>query len=107
MTNGYSEIDISHSDIARFYPHQTKREHVKARTNESFIKTYGIVHPAEQYGSDRDKRLSPMHEAEKALGAVFYEAVGWERPQWYASNEKLLADYSDEQLMPRTAEWEG
>ena len=27
--------------------------------------------------------LSPMHEREQALGAVFYEAVGWERPQWY------------------------
>ncbi len=106
MTNGWSEIDVSHSDIARFYPHQKKREHVKSRTNESFIKTYGIVHPAEQYADDRNKRLSPMHESQRELGAVFYEAVGWERPQWYASNERLLADYSDEQLMPRTAEWD-
>ena len=60
MTHGHSEIDISHSDIARFYPHETEREHVRARTSESFIKTYGIVHPAEQYESDRGVRWSPM-----------------------------------------------
>ena len=43
MTNGYSEIDVSHSDIARFYPHQRTRAHVRARTNESFNKTYGSL----------------------------------------------------------------
>ena len=30
-------------------------------------------------------RLSPMHARHEALGAVFYEAAGWERPQWYES----------------------
>ena len=51
MTHGHSEIDVSASDIARFYPHQMRREHTRLRTTESFIKTYGIVHPAEQYES--------------------------------------------------------
>ena len=45
MTDGHSEIDVHHSDIARFYPHQMRREHTRLRTTESFIKTYGIVHP--------------------------------------------------------------
>ena len=57
MTHGHSEIDVSHSDIARFHPHQKRREHTRLRTTESFIKTYGIIHPAEQYESDRDQRL--------------------------------------------------
>ncbi len=48
---------VAHSDIARFYPHQMRREHTRLRTTEAFIKTYGIVHPAEQYESDRDQRL--------------------------------------------------
>ena len=86
MTDGHPEIDVHHSDIARFYPHQMRREHTRLRTTESFIKTYGIVHPAEQYESDRDQRLAPMHESETKLGAGFFEAVGWERPQWYESN---------------------
>ena len=59
MTHGHSEIDVHHSDIARFHPHQKRREHTRLRTTESFIKTYGIIHPAEQYESDRDQRLSP------------------------------------------------
>ncbi|MBC9731126.1 FAD-dependent oxidoreductase [Streptomyces sp. TRM68367] len=105
MTHGHSEIDIAHSDIARFYPHQMRREHTRLRTTESFIKTYGIVHPAEQYESDRGQRLSPMHESEKKLGAVFFEAVGWERPQWYDSNADLLEVYGD-RVMPREHEWD-
>ncbi len=105
MTDGHSEIDVSHSDIARFYPHQMRREHTKLRTTEAFIKTYGIVHPAEQYESDRDQRLSPMHESQRKLGAVFFEAVGWERPQWYESNAGLLEAYGDA-VMPREHEWD-
>ena len=90
MTQGYSEIDVSHSDIARFHPHQMRREHTRLRTTEAFIKTYGIVHPAEQYESDRNQRLAPMHESQQKLGAVFFETAGWERPHWYESNAGLL-----------------
>ncbi len=105
MTDGHSEIDLHHSDIARFYPHQERREHTRLRTTESFIKTYGIIHPAEQYESDRDQRLSPMHESQQKLGAVFFEAVGWERPQWYESNAELLEQYGDA-VMRREHEWD-
>ena len=105
MTHGHSEIDLHHSDIARFHPHQMRREHTRLRTTESFIKTYGIIHPAEQYESDRDQRLSPMHDAQQKLGAVFFETAGWERPHWYESNAGLLEEYGDA-VMPREHEWD-
>ena len=105
MTHGWSEIDVSHSDIARFYPHQRTREHVRSRTSEAFNKTYGIVHPSEQWDGERGKRLAPMHAAEKEAGAVFFETAGWERPHWYASNEALLGEYGDA-VMPREHEWD-
>lgn len=105
IVNGESEIDLHHSDIARFYPHQRTREHVRARTSEAFNKTYGIVHPGEQWASNRDVRMSPMHESEKALGAVFHETAGWERPWWYESNAPLVEKYGDA-VMPREAEWD-
>jgi len=105
MTNGYSEIDIHHSDIARFHPHQMRREHTRLRTTESFIKTYGIIHPAEQYESDREQRLAPMHDSQKKLGAFFFETAGWERPHWYESNAGLLEEYGDA-VMPRAHEWD-
>jgi len=105
MVEGESEIDPHQSDIARFYPHQRTRHHVRARTGEAFNKTYGIVHPGEQWTSNRDVRLSPMNARERELGAVFFETAGWERPMWYASNASLLADYGDA-VMPREAEWD-
>ncbi len=105
MTHGHSEIDIHHSDIARFYPHERERAHVRARTSEAFIKTYGIVHPSEQYESDRGVRWAPMAEQQKSLGAVFFETVGWERPWWYESNADLLEKYGDA-VLPREHEWD-
>lgn len=105
MTYGHSEIDIAHSDIARFHEHQKRREHTRLRTTESFIKTYGIIHPAEQYESDRGQRLAAMHESQKKLGAFFFETAGWERPHWYESNADLLEVYGDA-VMPREHEWD-
>jgi len=105
MTDGQPEIDPHGSDIARFYDHHRTAAHIRARTAEGFNKTYGIVHPMEQWASNRDVRLSPVNVRQKELGAVFFEAAGWERPFWYGANEKLLAEY-DDRVMPRAAEWE-
>src|SRR3954466_11182209 len=105
MTNGLPEVDISNADIARFYPHQQTREHIRARTGEAFNKTYGIVHPGEQYESARPQRLAPMHASQVELGAKFFEAAGWERPFWYESNAGLLEEYG-ERVMPREHEWD-
>jgi glycine cleavage system aminomethyltransferase T/glycine/D-amino acid oxidase-like deaminating enzyme len=105
MTHGNPEIDLGHSDIARFYDHQRTRAHVKARTAEAFNKTYGIVHPSEQWASSRPARLSPMHESQRALGAVFFETAGWERPHWYESNAGLVETFGAA-CMPREHEWD-
>ncbi|WP_026818338.1 GcvT family protein [Arthrobacter castelli] len=105
MTTGTPEYDTHGSNIARFYPCQRTRTNVDARSAEGFNKTYGIVHPGEQWLSNRNVRLSPMHRAEEELEAEFFEAVGWERPQWYESNAPLLAEYGDA-VMRRDAEWD-
>jgi len=105
IVHGESEIDLHSSDVARFHEHQRTRAHVKARTSEAFNKTYGIVHPSEQWESNRGVRLSPFYEREQALGAVFFEAAGWERPQWYESNAPLLEEYGD-RVTRREAEWD-
>ena len=105
MVHGESEIDLHSSDIARFHEHQRTRTHVRARAAEGFNKTYGIVHPSEQWASNRNVRLAPFHVREVELGAVFFEAAGWERPQWYESNTPLLEEFG-ERVTRRTAEWE-
>jgi glycine cleavage system aminomethyltransferase T/glycine/D-amino acid oxidase-like deaminating enzyme len=105
MVHGEAEIDVYESNVARAYPCQRTASHIKARASEGFNKMYGIVHPSEQWESDRRVRLSPFHERERELGAVFFETVGWERPQWYESNAPLLEEYG-ERINRREAEWE-
>ena len=69
---------------------RSTEHHIYARCAEHFNKTYGIVHPREQWASQRGMRRSPFYAREEALGAVFFDARGWERPQWYESNAKLM-----------------
>jgi glycine cleavage system aminomethyltransferase T/glycine/D-amino acid oxidase-like deaminating enzyme len=105
MTDGASEIDIHASDIARFYDYARTGKHIRARTSEGYNKTYGIVHPREQWASNRQVRVSPFYPREQGLGAVFFETAGWERPQWYTANEKLLEEYGD-RIQMRDHEWD-
>ena len=105
MVHGESEIDVHASDTARFHLHQKTRAHVRARAAEGFNKTYGIVHPSEQWATNRNVRLAPFHERERELQAMFFEAAGWERPMWYESNATLLDEFGD-RVTRRTAEWE-
>ena len=76
---------------------------MRARAAEGYNKTYGIVHPREQWGSDRGARRSPFYEREVALGAEFFEVAGWERPQWYGANAPLVAELGVED---RPHEWD-
>ena len=105
MSGQVPTVDVHEADAARFYPFQQTAGHVRGRAREGFNKMYGIVHPAEQWESGRPLRVSPVYERERALGAVFFETAGWERPFWYESNSTLLDRYAG-RLMERPAEWE-
>lgn len=103
MTHGYPHIDPHQSDIARLYDWARTEDHVRARCAEHFNKTYGIVHPREQWESERNLRLAPFHDRTQALGAVYFQAGGWERPHWYESNAPLVEHYGVED---RPHEWD-
>jgi glycine cleavage system aminomethyltransferase T len=103
MVHGEPSIDVAQSDISRFHAHQKTRQHTKARAFEAFPKTYGIVHPAEQYLSDRPLRKSPMHEWHVEHAGEFFEVAGWERPQWFNANAGLVERYG---VQTRPNEWD-
>ena len=67
----------------------------RARSRRSRRPTGSCTRPSSGRASAGIRR-SPMHEQEQALGAVFYEAVGWERPQWYEANAPLVERYGVE-----------
>ena len=67
---------------------------------------YGIVHPAEQWESDRRRAAVAVLRARAASSAPSsIETAGWERPHWYESNAPLLEEYGD-RVTRREAEWE-
>ena len=103
MTDGAPEIDLHGADMARFGPHQRTPAHVRARAAEGFNKTYGIVHPREQWVGRRGIRCSPMYSRQVGLGAEFFEVGGWERPQWYESNRPLVEEFG---VPERPDEWD-
>jgi heterotetrameric sarcosine oxidase gamma subunit len=104
MTHGYPHIADPHgSDIARLYDHERSVHHIEARAAEHFNKTYGIVHPREQWASERGVNCAPFHARTEALGAEYFDARGWERPHWYASNADLVDRYAVED---RPHEWD-
>jgi len=51
----------------------------------------------------RPLRTSPFYPRQRELGAYFLEASGWERPQWYAANEPLVAGRD----IPERDDWSG
>ena len=107
MTRGYPEVDLSEANVNRFYEYGTSREWVKARAHELYQEIYGIVHPSEQWQSGRPIRTSAFYEQQDELDARWFEAAGWERPQWFESNEDLLDVYADElEGLHRPNEWD-
>ena len=103
MVLGEPSIDCNQSDISRFHAHQKTRQHTNRRAFEAFPKTYGIVHPAEQYLSDRPLRRSPMHEWHVEHDAELFELSGWERTQWFNSNAGLVEKHG---VQTRPNEWD-
>ena len=104
MTYGYPRVIDAHgADIARFYPEERTEEHIWSRADEHFNKTYGIVHPAEQWEGRRNLQVGPYFSRQQELGAMFFQARTWERPQWYGANADLVERYD---LSPRDVEWD-
>ncbi|KAK1185750.1 FAD-dependent oxidoreductase [Streptomyces sp. NBS 14/10] len=85
-----SSFDLHECDVNRFEAHQLAPEYVLARDCQNFVEVYDILHPLQPAGAPRPLRTSPFHPRQQELGGYFLEASGWERPQWYATNEVLL-----------------
>jgi glycine cleavage system T protein len=90
MHYGEPQIDCHEGDINRFYSHVHSRSFTKSRGVRQYVEVYDILHPKEPSLSARNIRQSPLHHRHLELGGYMLEAAGYERPQWYESNQKLL-----------------
>jgi glycine cleavage system aminomethyltransferase T/glycine/D-amino acid oxidase-like deaminating enzyme len=84
-------FDLHECDVNRFEAHQLAPAYVRARDCQNFVEVYDILHPLQPAENLRPIRTSPFYSREADLGAVFLEAAGWERPQWYEANAHLVA----------------
>ena len=92
MTQGRPPIDLREADCNRFHAHAASPAYIRTRAAQQYREVYDIIHPLEPIREPRPLRVSPFYERQKDLGAVFFEAAGWERPQWFTANQRLPMD---------------
>ena len=97
IVDGQPELDLWKMDIRRFGPAYRSQTYTLARSIENYATYYDIHYPNEERQSGRPLRTSPTYEQLTALGAVFGEKSGWERPNWFETN----ATAGDVTLRPR------
>ncbi|MGH2524689.1 MAG: sarcosine dehydrogenase, partial [Anaerolineales bacterium] len=91
---GEPTLDLREVEANRFHPHAPSKAYVKARGERQYIEVYDVIHQLQQMENPRGLRVAPYHQRLKDLGAVFFESAGWEKPQWFESNEILLGDHN-------------
>ncbi len=84
IKNGHAPMDVNGIDIRRIHPFQSSSNYIRDRVSESLGLLYAMHWPYRQTETSRGVRRSPFYEKTKALGAVFGEVNGYERPNWYA-----------------------
>lgn len=98
-----TSFDVAGFDINRFDDYQLSPEYLVERNSQAFVEVYDVLHPLDPPVKCRPIRTSPFYVREKELDAVFLEASGYERPQWYEANAALAEKYADR--IPTPGEW--
>lgn len=86
MVHGTAEISMRGFDPRRFGSWvDAERAYIRAR--ENYMTRLSLPYPQDQYDTCRGIRLSGAHARTQALGAIYEDAGGWERPRVYGSSE--------------------
>ena len=87
IVDGQPEYDVWHMDIKRFGRHYRSQRYTLARTYEAPVQVLRHQVPGRGAQGARPLRVSPAYPRLAALGAAFGEKAGWERVNWFATNE--------------------
>jgi 4-methylaminobutanoate oxidase (formaldehyde-forming) len=86
IVEGQPAFDVWHMDSRRFGRHYASREYTLARTVEVYSTYYDVRYPGQERLAGRPLRVSAANVRLAALGAVWGEKSGWERPNWFEPN---------------------
>ncbi|HVR65225.1 MAG TPA: FAD-dependent oxidoreductase [Verrucomicrobiae bacterium] len=91
MVNGEPAIDPWDVDPRRFGPYANKR-YTKVKNEECYEHVFIHHYPLEERPGARPAKTAPCYDRMKALGAVFGQKYGWERPNWFAPSKSKQKD---------------
>ena len=87
IVEGTPSVDVWHMDSRRFGAAYRSGAYTLARTREVYETYYDVKYPGYERTAGRPLRLSPAYPRLVELGAAFGEKAGWERANWFGSNE--------------------
>ena len=88
MIGGEPPADALAIDSRRFGGYADRQFRVD-KAVECFAAQFGIHYPYEERPAGRNRRVTPIYQTLKDLGAVFGAAYGWERPNWFSVNGEV------------------
>ena len=83
IVDGEPTIDMTGVDPRRFGDYAT-RGYLIPKNEEAYAHVFVTHHPDEERPAARPLKTTPCYDRMKALGAVFGQSFGWERPNWFA-----------------------
>jgi len=105
VTQGRTEWDMWSCDPRRFTAFASAPDYAIAKGMEVYGHEYAIHFPRHTWPAARDRKLSPIHDRIKALGAQFGVYNGWERANWYAQPGDDVSEQST-QTFRRDGPWQ-
>ena len=75
-------------DIKRFQKFHSSKKFIMNRVTETLGDLYGMHWPYKQHKTSRDQKLLPYHDELKKVGACFGQSGEYERPMWFALDER-------------------
>lgn len=87
LTDGHPTLDLWEMDVRRFGTQYKSFSYTLARVVENYEMYYDIRYPGDDRKAGRPLKISSAYEWHKTNGAVFGEKSGWERVNYYTTNE--------------------
>lgn len=87
LVDGHPTLDLWEMDVRRFGAQYKSYSYTLARAVENYEMYYDIRYPGDDRKAGRPLKMSSAYEWHRNNGAVFGEKSGWERVNYYTTNE--------------------
>lgn len=84
IVEGEPTIDMMGVDPRRFGDYASK-SYLVEKNEEAYANVFTVHYPDEEREAARPLKTAPCYDRMKALGAVFGNKYGWERPNWFGT----------------------